>query len=278
MRAGVPRMPDVVVSPAHRAGSGSPLVLLHGLTGSWRIWRPTLALLTPRHDVFVPTVAGHNGGPLLQDAVTVDAMADALEQTFDDAGIGTAHLAGNSLGGWLALELARRGRACSVTALSPAGGWATRRDFRRVTRMFLIADRFAPRLAAHLGWAIRRPRARRLLLRQVMERGDRIPVRDAVELFDDHAKCTIVEELLATLHFDGGFRAQMAHVKVPIRIAWGDRDRTIPFERYGRPLLTALPQAEHVVLAGVGHVPMYDDPALVADTILQTTAAAGVAT
>jgi pimeloyl-ACP methyl ester carboxylesterase len=271
-------MPDVVVSPAHRAGNGSPLVLLHGLTGSWRIWRPTLALLAPRHDVFVPTIAGHNGGPLLQDTATVHAMADVLEQTLDDAGIGTAHLAGNSLGGWLALELARRGRACSVTALSPAGGWAEPRDLRRLTRMFLIADRFTPGLVPHLGWAIRRPRARRLLLRQVMERGDRIPVWDAVELFDDYAKCTIVEELLATVHFDGGFRAHMAHVEAPIRIAWGDRDRTIPFERYGRPLLTSIPQAEHVVLPGVGHVPMHDDPALVAETILQTTSATGVTT
>jgi pimeloyl-ACP methyl ester carboxylesterase len=271
-------MPDVVVSPAHRAGSGSPLVLLHGLTGSWRIWRPTLALLTPRHDVFVPTIAGHNGGPRLQGAVTVDAMADALEQTLNDAGIRTAHLAGNSLGGWLALELACRGRARSVTALSPAGGWATPRDLRRVRRMFLTADRFTPRLVPHLDWAIRRPRARRLLLRQVMERGDRIPAPDAVELFDDYANCTIVEQLLATLHFDGGFRAQMAHVEVPIRIAWGDRDRTIPFERYGRPLLTTVPRAERVVLAGVGHVPMYDDPALVADTILETTAKTGAQT
>lgn len=271
-------MPDVVVSPAHRAGSGSPLVLLHGLTGSWRIWRPTLALLTPRHDVFVPTIAGHNGGPLLQGAVTVDAMADALEQTLDDAGIRSAHIAGNSLGGWLALELARRGRARSVTALSPAGGWAKPSDLRRLTWMFLTADRFTPRLVPHLGWAIRRPRTRRLLLRQVMERGDRIPVSEAVELFDDYAKCTIVEELVARLHFDGGFRAQMGHVEVPIRIAWGDHDRTIPFERYGRPFLATVPQAEHKVLAGVGHVPMYDDPALVAHTILQTTSDTGVPT
>jgi pimeloyl-ACP methyl ester carboxylesterase len=70
-------------------------------------------------------------------------------------------------------------------------------------------------------------------------------------------------------------RDRRAITKRRPRCHWGDRDRTIPFERYGRPLLTSIPQAEHVVLPGVGHVPMHGDPALVAETILQTTSATG---
>ena len=58
----------------------------------------------------------------------------------------------------------------------------------------------------------------------------------------------------------------------PIRIAWGGRDRTLPFERYGKPMLEAVPSAELVMLPGVGHVPMSDDPELVARTILEVTA------
>jgi alpha-beta hydrolase superfamily lysophospholipase len=260
-----------IIAPVHRTGSGSPLVLLHGLTGSWRIWRPVLSSLSGRHDVFVPTIAGHHGGPVLETRVTIDALTDALEATLDEAEIQTAHLAGNSLGGWLALELAGRGRARSVVAISPAGAWQTERDLQRITAMFLRAVKLTPRLLPRIDWAIRRPRSRRLLLLQVMEHADRIPVGEAVELFDDFAGCTIVEELIATLRSDGGFAGDIPSTAAPIRVAWGERDRTIPFERYGRPLAALVPGAELVLLPGVGHVPMYDDPALVSRTILEVT-------
>jgi pimeloyl-ACP methyl ester carboxylesterase len=259
----------LTVAPYYHCGSGPPLVLLHGITGSWRIWRPVLAALAEHHDVFAPTLAGHSGGPALTGDVTIAAIADEAERALDSAGIGTAHLAGNSLGGWLALELAHRGRACSVTAFSPAGGWSTRADLRRAVRPFLAIDRIAPRLLPHLAWAIRRPRSRRALLYSTMERGDRIPAAEAAVLFDDYAACTIVAALLGT--FRDGFVEDLAGLDIPIRIAWGDRDRTIPLDRYGRRLLTQIHSAEFVPLAGVGHVPMYDDPELVARTILDTT-------
>jgi pimeloyl-ACP methyl ester carboxylesterase len=257
--------------PFLRAGHGSPLVLLHGLTGSWRIWRPVIPLLSGHHDVFVPSLAGHHGGPVLPNGASIAALTDALERTLDEAGLDTAHVAGNSLGGWLALELARRGRARSVVALSPAGAWASPRELRRISRMFLTAARTTPRVLPRLGWLVRRPRGRRLLLRQVMERGDRIPAADAAELFADYAACSIVEELIATFGRDGGFRGDLVRAEVPIRIAWAAHDRTIPFAGYGRPMADLLPGAEITTLAGVGHVPMYDDPALVARTILDMT-------
>jgi pimeloyl-ACP methyl ester carboxylesterase len=260
----------VSAEPMCRAGSGSPLVLLHGLTGSWRIWRPVIPLLRDHHDVFVPSLAGHRGGPVLQNGASIAALTDALERTLDDAEIDTAHVAGNSLGGWLALELARRGRARSVVALSPAGAWASARELQRVSRIFLTAARITPRLLPHLGWLIRRPRGRRLLLRQVMEHGDRISAADAADLFADYAACSIVEELIATFGRDC-FRGDLARAEVPIRIAWAAHDRTIPFAGYGRPMADLLPGAEITTLAGVGHVPMYDDPALVAQTILDMT-------
>lgn len=264
-------MPRSIIAPAHRTGVGSPLVLLHGLTGSWRIWRPVLSSLSRRHDVFVPTLAGHHGGPVLETRVSIDALADSLEAALDEAEIQTAHVAGNSLGGWLALELARRGRARSVVAISPAGAWQTARDLQRVAAMFLWAAKLTPRLLPRIDWAIRRPRSRRLLLLRVMEHADRIPALEAVELLDDFAGCTIIEELIASIRSDGGFAGEMPSTAAPIRVAWGERDRTIPFERYGRPMAALVPGAELVMLHGVGHVPMYDDPALVSRAILEVT-------
>src|ERR1700757_3679942 len=116
----------------------TPIVLLHGVTSSARTWDPLLPMLSPRYRVFVPSLAGHRGGPPLPAGPTavVDRIVDAMCRQLDEAAIDTAHIVGNSLGGWVALELARRGRAQSVLALSPAGAWRSPRDLRRLLLIF----------------------------------------------------------------------------------------------------------------------------------------------
>jgi pimeloyl-ACP methyl ester carboxylesterase len=253
---------------AHRGGAGPPLVLLHGLTVSWRVWTPVLPALERHHEVLAPTLAGHRGGPPLPDPQRgVPALADALERTLDDAGIGTAHLAGNSLGGWVAVELARRGRARSVVALSPLGGFADARGLRRIVRTF---RRFDGRVAPHRDRAARamgRPGLRRLLLRSAMEHGDRVPVDLAVGMVDDMAATTVLAGMASFLETAPPYAAELPD-GVRARVAWGARDRTLPFARYGAPWRDVLPGAEHVELPGCGHVPTWDDPGLVAATIL----------
>ncbi|MEA2294969.1 MAG: hypothetical protein QOE86_2608, partial [Solirubrobacteraceae bacterium] len=93
-------------TPSHRGGSGEPLVCLHGFTDTWRTWEPILPALERRHDVLAPTLAGHAGGPPMEGEVDGTAMADAVERAMDQAGFATAHIVGNSLGGYLALKLA----------------------------------------------------------------------------------------------------------------------------------------------------------------------------
>src|SRR3954468_5056067 len=110
-------------TPSHRGGSGAPMVCLHGFMDTWRTWELVLPALERRHDVLAPTLPGHAGGPPLTE-LTDTTLPDAVERAMDDAGFATAHIAGNSLGGWVALQLAARGRAESVVALAPAGGWA----------------------------------------------------------------------------------------------------------------------------------------------------------
>src|SRR5574337_1572460 len=107
---------------SYRAGTGTPLVLLHGALGSWRVWRPVLPYLEPFHEVYAPTLPGHRGGmPLAADQAGFAGFADVLEAQLDEAGLAEVHLAGNSLGAAVALELARRGRARSVVAIAPPG-------------------------------------------------------------------------------------------------------------------------------------------------------------
>jgi pimeloyl-ACP methyl ester carboxylesterase len=113
-----------VFTPSHRGGAGSPLVCLHGFMDTWRTWELVLPALERHHDVLAPTLLGHAGGPPLGGEVSDDLIADAVERAMDEAGFETAHVVGNSLGGYVALQLAARGRAKSVVAFAPAGGWA----------------------------------------------------------------------------------------------------------------------------------------------------------
>src|ERR1700730_17064857 len=128
----------------YRSGEGETLVLLHGFTGTWQHWRPVLGDLAARFEVIAPTLAGHDGGPPFptDGPLTLAAAADSLERHLDELGVGSAHLTGNSMGGTLAIELAARGRARSVVALSPGGGWLPEsREAERVARFFVRQTR-----------------------------------------------------------------------------------------------------------------------------------------
>lgn len=255
----------------HRGGAGSPLVLLHGFTGTWRIWKPVLPTLQANHDVVAVTLPGHHGGPPLDAEVSIAALADGIEHVLDSEDIETAHFTGNSLGGWLSLELARRGRARSVVALSPAGGWREAKDLQRTTAILLRNARLSVRSVPFLRGPLLAPQARRAMLRSAMEHGDRMPAQDMLDVIEDVAGCTIIDEFVAATTRDGPFNGDMSKVSCPVRIAWGQNDRIVPPDQNARPLLDRVPEAEFVVMPGVGHVPMYDDPILVAATILEVT-------
>lgn len=260
---------------AYEGGSGSPLVLLHGLTGSWPIWKPVIPLLTPHHRVIAVTLPGHHGGPALPDGVepSVNVMADVLIADLKARGISQAHIAGNSLGGWLALELARRGFALSVTALSPAGGWKTPEDYEDVARPFrqiysvISVVIFLVTLFLSFAWL------RRVLLKQTMEHGDRLSAKDVREALTDLRETRMLPALLKNMGKVGGLKPFKAG-RTPIRIAWSEHDKVIPFARYGQPMLDAIEGAEGAVVPGAGHVPMADSPAEVAAHILAVIAKA----
>jgi len=253
-----------------REGTGSTVVLLHGVSMSWRIWAPVLPTLVARHDVFAPTLAAHRGGPELAGDETpgISALVDATCNQLDQAGIANAHMVGNSLGGWVALELARRGRARSVTAISPAGSWRANRDLLQLLWAFKLAHLTMSMPALVL--LTRTRLARRASLRRLMACPERIPDTELVELIADFQQCTLFTALA-----EGSARLRrieeldIAHC--PIHIAWGARDKLTPYLRFGAPMRTAVRGAQFSLMPGVGHVPMYDNPELIARTILDLT-------
>jgi pimeloyl-ACP methyl ester carboxylesterase len=233
---------------------------------SWRIWSPVLPALEPHHAVLALTLPGHRGGPPVgrNQPVDVRSLTDAIEAQLDDTGLATPHVAGNSLGAWVALELARRGR--SVVAFSPAGAWRTPLDLWRLHLDLRMGSRTLPLLRLYAY----QPQLRRLLLIRLLERGDRIPAPEAVELLADLRSCTIIDRLFRAGWTQGQIRP-LDRSACPIHIVWGARDRMLPFRRYATPLAARAPDVDIAILPGVGHVPMYDDPALVASTILDLT-------
>ena len=271
-------MPEI--SPAlYRAGEGEPLVLLHGFTATWRCWLPNLAELVPRFEVIAPTLHGHDGGPALPDGKKSKGIGDAadhVEAQLDELGVGEAHFAGNSMGGALALELAKRGRARSVVAISPGGGWREddKKEAERIIRWFARNQKLARASLPRAEMIMRRPGARRLALRDVMTRGDQVPAAEAVQLMRSSIACTVVEDVFATIRSGSGLMRDLDRIQCPVLVAWGDKDRILPLRKHGPRFRDEIPGVDFRVWKGIGHTPMWDDPALIANTIADFASAA----
>lgn len=250
------------------SGAAEPMVLIHGFSSTGRIWAPVLGRLKHSFDVIAVNLAGHVGGPEFGDSgPSVGGLADAVERDMDAAGFETAHLVGNSLGGWIAFELAKRGRARSVVGVSPAGGWegGTRAE-KRLRALFTRNHEMTRRILPRLDSMVTRPRARRLLLWQAVARGERLSPATAAQIIRDSFECPVYFELMDAITRDGP-PDSLDGVSCPVLLMWGTKDRILPSPKYSQRLRDMLPDAEWVALPGLGHVPMSDDPELVAKTI-----------
>jgi len=270
------------LSPAlYRAGAGEPLVLIHGFTATWRCWLPVLGLLAPRFEVIAPTLHGHDGGPPSPPgAETLGQAADHFESLLDSLGVQTAHLAGNSLGGALALEMAKRGRARSVVAISPGGGWEEddQREVQRIIRLFKRTQTSARATVKHHETLLARPGFRRIGMRDIMARGHLVPAEEAVLMTRSSIRCSVVDDVFATLRNGTGRVVDLDQVRVPTLIAWGDKDRLLPMDRHAGRFRREIPGVRFEVMRGLGHTPMWDDPGKIAKLIGDFAAAAARST
>lgn len=261
------------ISPAlYRAGSGEPLVLLHGFTGAWHHWRPLLDGLSVRYEVIAPALAGHDGGKPLPEGTALNfaSSTDLLEAHLDELGLDTVHVVGNSMGGALALELAKRGRARSVVALAPAGGWTPGDgEALRLARFFARQLRLTRASASRMEAIVRRPRLRRLAFRDVMRRGDLVEPSEALGLTKSSLRCTVSDMVIEALRSDREDLSlvDLERIACPVMLATPQFDRVLPGERHAPRYRREIPGVEAISLAGCGHVPMWDDTALVSRTI-----------
>jgi pimeloyl-ACP methyl ester carboxylesterase len=247
-----------------------PLLLLHGLMMSAAAWADVVPLLTGHHDVVAPNATGHRGGPALNGPASIRALTDHTERLLDARGLGRVHIAGNSMGGWMAIELARRGRALTVCAFSPAGFWTpgagdeihATNMVRRVRRRVRMVRTVAPALLCFAP-------LRRLAMRDSAEHGDRLTRGQALGAVLDVVGCRAAEDILKSSESV----APLDSLPCPITLAWSARDRILPPDVNGVTARERIPQASYILLPDVGHIPMVDAPRLCADTILATTGA-----
>jgi pimeloyl-ACP methyl ester carboxylesterase len=257
----------------HRRGTGEPLVLIHGVGSHWQIWSPVIDALAEHHDVIAVDSPGFGRSPMLEPGLdpTVHVYADAFERFFEELGLRGPHVAGNSMGGGIALELARRSAVSSATAIAPVGFWTARE--RRFCQLSLGLSHDVPAAVRAASMALAGAAAgRTLLLGQIFARPWRIPAADARATLEDFWAAPGFSAALAA--FDRyTFRAGHELRHLPVTVAWGSRDRLLLFGRQAPRARRALPEARHVTLTGLGHTPFYDDPAMVAQAMLSGTGA-----
>jgi pimeloyl-ACP methyl ester carboxylesterase len=257
---------------SHRGGAGEPLVCLHGFMDTWRAWDLVLPALERRHDVLALTLPGHAGGPPIAGAVSDESFIAPVERALDEAGFAAAHLVGNSLGGYMALRLAERGRARSVVALAPAGGSArsdgSYRELLRFQGGLLEQIKAA---APHADAIVATREGRRLATQYLAESFDHIPPELLAHRLRGAAACAAAVPLLE--HGLGyGWELAAERIECPLRIVWGRADRLLPWPAAAARFQAELPHADWVELDGAGHCPQLDVPLVTAELILGVTA------
>jgi pimeloyl-ACP methyl ester carboxylesterase len=177
-----------------RRGVGEPLLLLHGTGGSRSHWRPVVDLLTPHRELVLVDLPGHGESkpPPAGTPHTPIGYAQVFARLLDELEIDSAHAAGNSVGGWTALELAKLGRARSVVALAPAGLWAKRDPWRchmKLRSQHLLGRVFAPLTPR----VMRSDLGRTLLMRGTVANPRQMPAEAAIEMATTFARTPTFE-------------------------------------------------------------------------------------
>jgi pimeloyl-ACP methyl ester carboxylesterase len=246
-------------------GSGPPLVLLHGIGSRRGVWDPVAGALARERRVIAVDLPGFGESPQEGFEPTPVGFTLRLEGWFAEQGLGRPHVAGNSMGGAIALELARRGAVASATAVSPAGFW-TARELAYARRSLRASRAIVKRLRPAVPALSRSAAGRIAMFSQIYGRPWRVPPADAVATIDAFLDATAFEpalEAFGAYRFGAGAELR----GVPVTIAWGTRDALL-IPRQAMRARRLLPSARHVALQGCGHVPFHDDAQTVAAVLL----------
>ncbi|QDQ98854.1 alpha/beta fold hydrolase [Tomitella fengzijianii] len=250
-------------------GEGPTLVLVHGVIHRRHAWDPVVDLLARHRRVVTVDLPGHGDSPEMPAGanplqIGMDLAVDFLREIAPDEKV---HVAGNSLGGWFALEAAARGEVASATGLSPAGFFANALDQARTVNTFRALRWATRRMGGARDAFVGNPVGKSVGMGVFMSHPWRVPA--ATARID-------AASLLSNKVIDRGLNADFSFTRpvdqsVPVTVAWGRRDLVLPCYEAKR-VRGVFPQAEVTIVPGVGHVPMWDNPQLVASILLAGSA------
>jgi pimeloyl-ACP methyl ester carboxylesterase len=243
----------------HRTGRGSPLVLLHPLGADRHVWDPLVPFLAARRELIAIDLPGFGQSPALDGQTpTPRALAAAVAEHLAAIGVERPHVTGNSLGGWVALELGISGIAGSVSGIAPAGLWP-----EPLVPKAAIAHRLARALLPAAGWCVATRPGRSVLLSGAVAYPRRVPADAARQLVRAYALApdfVRVNDAMRAGRFEG-----LERIRCPVTLVWPDHDRLIR-----RPVW--VPDRIHnVVLSDAGHMPMWDAPQALARVLLDAS-------
>nr|WP_081514440.1 alpha/beta hydrolase [Nocardia donostiensis] len=261
---------SIAPTKALHLGSGDPLLLLHGLLLSPHYWEQAANRLATQCEVFAPTLAGHWGGPESQHhALGARELADHVEAQLDEMGWRTCHIAGHSLGAAVGVELARRGRARTLTAIAPTGGWTSSSPVR-----WRAAWKFAALIplvwaGKHLGgFPVGNPLSRWFAARALTKHPSAVSRRDITAVLTAALGCPAPIPLITGLL--GPALDDLSTLHTPVRLLLAEADHILPCRVYARRYLRELPDiADRILVNGVGHAPMLEAPDRIATLIAE---------
>jgi pimeloyl-ACP methyl ester carboxylesterase len=246
---------------------------LHGFTDTWRTWELVLPVLERHHDVLAPTLLGHAGGPPVAGDVRDALLADGIERAMDEAGFATAHIVGSSLGGYVALQLAARGRAESVVALAAAGGWAESDESSTDTLGYSTTMQELLKAAApHAEAIVATTEGRRRATQFITSNFEHIPAELLAHQMCGAANCDAAWPMIEHALREG-WSLDAERITCPVRVVWGTDDKLLAWPSSAARFRNDwLPHADWVELEGVGHCPQLDIPLETAQLIIGFTA------
>jgi pimeloyl-ACP methyl ester carboxylesterase len=255
----------------HSFGAGEPLLLVHGLTSSRAAFQRVAEELANDYHVILVDLPGHGDSPPLVrgEPLTPRAQAHALGEFLDALNIDSVHVAGNSMGGWVALELAADGRARSVIGLCPAGLWYPITSRSRAIEINRRLARLTGKFSELLMYV---PPIREAVFASVLERPYRVDVATAQAILSAQRAARGYDEAHDGLLHGAFERADRIPADVAVTLAFGDNDPLLPSQTCQLTHL-APSHARWVVLPRVGHAPMWEDPEATVDLIRRTATA-----
>jgi pimeloyl-ACP methyl ester carboxylesterase len=245
-------------------GSGPPLLFVHGLGGCWQNWLENLPELALHHRVIAVDLPGFGASELPAGTVSVAGYARTLELLCDAMSVDAAAVVGNSMGGFVAAELAIASpqRVERLVLVSAAGlHIAELRLERALDRLGRVERPFARcggYVAARADVFARRARLRRIVLAGVAAHPELLPWPLVAEQVAGAGRPGFMPALRAMASYP--LRHRLTQIACPALIVWGERDRVVPV-RDAAAFQRLIPDARQIVYPDTGHVPMLERPA-----------------